>query len=203
MIMVKPGLPIWISLGRIKETFGMPTFAYQVSGEYAMLDGGGAERLARRRQGHDRDADRLQACGRRRRVDLFRAASGRKAREIKGWPLSRFRPPGEPSRATRAMTLWRVQRAAVRPRNRLYRFPTAGYIWSGAAMTMSLKAICCRAARHASLGVDYCASSFPSSPLCCWRPGSSAPISSPPTIIIRGRCCGRRPPALRRRRGRR
>jgi porphobilinogen synthase len=37
MIMVKPGLPYLDILGRIKEAFGMPTFAYQVSGEYAML----------------------------------------------------------------------------------------------------------------------------------------------------------------------
>jgi porphobilinogen synthase len=37
MIMVKPGLPYLDVLGRIKEAFGMPTFAYQVSGEYAMV----------------------------------------------------------------------------------------------------------------------------------------------------------------------
>ena len=37
MVMVKPGLPYLDVLSRIKESFGMPTFAYQVSGEYAML----------------------------------------------------------------------------------------------------------------------------------------------------------------------
>ena len=37
MIMVKPGLPYLDILARIKDTFGVPTFAYQVSGEYAML----------------------------------------------------------------------------------------------------------------------------------------------------------------------
>ena len=37
MVMVKPGMPHLDILARIKETFGMPTFAYQVSGEYAML----------------------------------------------------------------------------------------------------------------------------------------------------------------------
>jgi len=37
MIMVKPGLPYLDILRRIKDTFGMPTFAYQVSGEYAMI----------------------------------------------------------------------------------------------------------------------------------------------------------------------
>jgi len=37
MIMVKPGMPYLDICRRVKETFGMPTFAYQVSGEYAML----------------------------------------------------------------------------------------------------------------------------------------------------------------------
>lgn len=37
MVMVKPGMPYLDVLWRVKETFGMPTFAYQVSGEYAML----------------------------------------------------------------------------------------------------------------------------------------------------------------------
>jgi porphobilinogen synthase len=37
MIMVKPGLPYLDVLWRVKEAFGMPTFAYQVSGEYAMI----------------------------------------------------------------------------------------------------------------------------------------------------------------------
>jgi porphobilinogen synthase len=37
MIMVKPGLPYLDVISRVKETFGMPTFAYQVSGEYAMI----------------------------------------------------------------------------------------------------------------------------------------------------------------------
>lgn len=37
MIMVKPGMPYLDILWRLKECFGMPTFAYQVSGEYAMI----------------------------------------------------------------------------------------------------------------------------------------------------------------------
>lgn len=37
MVMVKPGLPYLDVVWRVKQTFGMPTFAYQVSGEYAML----------------------------------------------------------------------------------------------------------------------------------------------------------------------
>jgi len=37
MVMVKPGMPYLDVLRRVKKTFHMPTFAYQVSGEYAML----------------------------------------------------------------------------------------------------------------------------------------------------------------------
>ncbi len=37
MIMVKPGLPYLDIVARVKDAFGMPTFAYQVSGEYAMI----------------------------------------------------------------------------------------------------------------------------------------------------------------------
>jgi porphobilinogen synthase len=37
MIMIKPGLPYLDIIWRIKENFGIPTFAYNVSGEYAML----------------------------------------------------------------------------------------------------------------------------------------------------------------------
>nr|WP_206673223.1 porphobilinogen synthase [Tepidiphilus baoligensis] len=37
IVMVKPGMPYLDVIRRVKETFGVPTFAYQVSGEYAML----------------------------------------------------------------------------------------------------------------------------------------------------------------------
>lgn len=37
MVMVKPGMPYLDIVQRVKATFGVPTFAYQVSGEYAML----------------------------------------------------------------------------------------------------------------------------------------------------------------------
>ena len=36
MVMVKPGMPYLDVVRRVKDTFGAPTFAYQVSGEYAM-----------------------------------------------------------------------------------------------------------------------------------------------------------------------
>ncbi len=37
MVMVKPGMPYLDVIREVKDAFGMPTFAYQVSGEYAML----------------------------------------------------------------------------------------------------------------------------------------------------------------------
>ncbi len=43
MVMVKPGMPYLDIVWRVKEAFGMPTFAYQVSGEYAMLKAAAAQ----------------------------------------------------------------------------------------------------------------------------------------------------------------
>ena len=37
MVMVKPGMPYLDICRRVKDSFGAPTFAYQVSGEYAMI----------------------------------------------------------------------------------------------------------------------------------------------------------------------
>jgi porphobilinogen synthase len=37
MVMVKPGMPYLDLVWRVREAFGVPTFAYQVSGEYSML----------------------------------------------------------------------------------------------------------------------------------------------------------------------
>ena len=37
MVMVKPGMPYLDICRRVKDRFGVPTYAYQVSGEYAML----------------------------------------------------------------------------------------------------------------------------------------------------------------------
>ncbi|GIX34404.1 MAG: delta-aminolevulinic acid dehydratase [Lysobacteraceae bacterium] len=43
MVMVKPGLPYLDIVRRVKERFGVPTFVYQVSGEYAMLRAAAAQ----------------------------------------------------------------------------------------------------------------------------------------------------------------
>ena len=43
MVMVKPGLPYLDVVRRVKDAFGVPTFVYNVSGEYAMLKAAGAQ----------------------------------------------------------------------------------------------------------------------------------------------------------------
>ena len=48
IVMVKPGLPYLDLVWRVKERFGLPTAAYNVSGEYAMLKAAAERRLARR-----------------------------------------------------------------------------------------------------------------------------------------------------------
>ncbi len=42
MVMVKPGLPYLDIMARVRDAFGVPTFAYQVSGEYAMIEAAAA-----------------------------------------------------------------------------------------------------------------------------------------------------------------
>ena len=43
MVMVKPGMPYLDIVRRVKDGFGVPTFAYQLSGEYAMLKAAAAQ----------------------------------------------------------------------------------------------------------------------------------------------------------------
>lgn len=43
MVMIKPGMPYLDICRRVKDAFGAPTFAYQVSGEYAMIKGAAAQ----------------------------------------------------------------------------------------------------------------------------------------------------------------
>ena len=53
-VMVKPGLPYLDVVARVKDTFGVPTFVYQVSGEYAMIEHAAAAGAG------DRDAQILE-----------------------------------------------------------------------------------------------------------------------------------------------
>src|SRR4029078_7159254 len=41
-VMVKPGLPYLAVVARVRQAFRVPTFVYQVSGEYAMIEHAGA-----------------------------------------------------------------------------------------------------------------------------------------------------------------
>ncbi|GAB5443536.1 MAG: porphobilinogen synthase [Fuerstiella sp.] len=50
MVMVKPGMPYLDIIRRVKDRFGTPTFAYQVSGEYSMLCGAAANGWLNREQ---------------------------------------------------------------------------------------------------------------------------------------------------------
>ena len=79
MVMVKPGMPYLDVVRRVKDTFAMPTFAYQVSGEYAMIAAAANNGWL--------DGDRammesllgVQARRRRRRAQLFCAEGGGEA----------------------------------------------------------------------------------------------------------------------------
>ena len=79
MVMVKPGMPYLDIIRRVKDEFGAPTFAYQVSGEYAMLMAAASNGWLDGDKAMMESLTRLQARRRRRRADLFRAARGRKA----------------------------------------------------------------------------------------------------------------------------
>ena len=83
MVMVKPGMPYLDIVRRVKDEFGVPTYAYQVSGEYAMLKAAAAERLAGPRRRDDGGAAVLQARRRRRHPDLLCAGSGAAASSVK------------------------------------------------------------------------------------------------------------------------
>jgi len=76
MVMVKPGMPYLDIIRRVKDEFGAPTFAYQVSGEYSMIMAAANNGWIRRRQGDDGEPHRLQARRRRRGAHLLRAARG-------------------------------------------------------------------------------------------------------------------------------
>ena len=72
MVMVKPGMPYLDIVRRVKDAFRVPTFAYQVSGEYAMI------KAAAERGWLDGERAMLEACSpssapARWRADLCRA----------------------------------------------------------------------------------------------------------------------------------
>ena len=79
MVMVKPGMPYLDIIRRVKDEFGAPTFAYQVSGEYSMLMAAANNGWLDGDKAMMESLHRVQARRRRRRADLFRAARGGEA----------------------------------------------------------------------------------------------------------------------------
>ena len=74
LIMVKPGMAYLDIVRRISETFQVPTFAYQVSGEYAMLQAAAERGWLDGDSRDDGEPARLQARRRSRHPHLLRAA---------------------------------------------------------------------------------------------------------------------------------
>jgi hypothetical protein len=72
MVMVKPGMPYLDIVRRVKDEFRVPTFAYQVSGEYAMLQAAARNGWLDHPAGDDGKPAGLQARRRRRRAHLLR-----------------------------------------------------------------------------------------------------------------------------------
>lgn len=77
-VMVKPALPYLDILRRVKDAFGMPTFAYQVSGEYAMIEAAAAHGWV------DREAAIVEALIGCRRAGAD-AVLTYAARDVAGW----------------------------------------------------------------------------------------------------------------------
>ena len=74
MIMIKPGLPYLDIVQRVKDTFAMPTFAYQVSGEYAMIMAAAQNGWLDGERAMVESLIAFKRAGCRRRAHLFRAA---------------------------------------------------------------------------------------------------------------------------------
>ena len=103
MVMVKPGMPYLDIVRRVKDTFAVPTFVYQVSGEYAMIAGAAnngwidgdrammESLLGFKRAGADGDPDVFRAARRRR------SCRAEKLRRLgKGALACRCPPPRHP-----------------------------------------------------------------------------------------------------------
>ena len=73
MVMVKPGMPYLDIVRRVKDTFRVPTFVYQVSGEYAMLKAAAANGWLDEKTVALEALLVHQARRRRRHPDLLRA----------------------------------------------------------------------------------------------------------------------------------
>ena len=99
MVMVKPGLAYLDIVWRVKEAFRVPTFVYQVSGEYAMLVAAAERGWLDRERVILESLIGVQARRRRRHPHLFRARGGETAQAIgSGAPDCRVTPGNEGAR---------------------------------------------------------------------------------------------------------
>jgi porphobilinogen synthase len=78
MVMVKPGMPYLDIIRRVKDTFGMPTLAYHVSGEYAMLKAAAANGWV----DHDRVLMETMMCFKRAGTDAVMTYAALEVAEI-------------------------------------------------------------------------------------------------------------------------
>ena len=83
MVMVKPGMPYLDICRRVADTFRVPTFAYQVSGEYAMLTAAAERGWLDGERVMMESLIAFKRAGCARRPHLLRAASGEAARRVR------------------------------------------------------------------------------------------------------------------------
>jgi porphobilinogen synthase len=81
MVMVKPGMPYLDIVRRVKDRFGVPTYVYQVSGEYAMLMAAAQNGWLDERAVVLESLVAMRPRGRRRNTHVFREA--RRAMAVK------------------------------------------------------------------------------------------------------------------------
>ena len=120
MVMVKPGMPYLDIVRRVKDEFRVPTFAYQVSGEYAMIKAAAAKRLAGPRRRDDGKPAGLQARGRRWRADLTLPATWREfatkkscKRFSKMGAAATFHPQPHPKAQAAPMRIFHIHSSGV------------------------------------------------------------------------------------------
>ncbi len=96
IVMVKPAMPYLDVVRRVKDAFGYPTAAYQVSGEYSMIKAAAANGWLDERRVDDGVADLDCAFRGRHHHHLFRAGSGPRAAQRGRWQLAESRSACSP-----------------------------------------------------------------------------------------------------------
>ena len=197
MVMVKPGMPYLDIVRRVKDEFRVPTFAYQVSGEYAMLKAAAQNGwldhdavmleslLAFKRAGADGvltyfalDAARLLRKLRLRLRTASGASRSQKNNRTSACASSRSAAPASPS-----MPRWRRW---PRPA------PAQGYLWLSLTRD-EFRSIARRGARHPAVALRHAPG----------RPACGGPAQRPTAVALRLHLAVRRAgvsPARRRQR---